>query len=246
MASLREGAAAHPPVEDKAEGALTALAAGALGVGAAVASDNTARYRGVQPADLVAPLQAEFNGRGSAISFSGRPEALTGTVELLSASGAVPALTINLTAAADGTEVKVNDLTTRGLLETVKEGGRKLLGAAGAGLDLLRGGTRSPGEAFERASQALSQGADLAETAGNLKLKERAWKAIKQAAENIETGYQARLEQERLARTALEQAWDRHTSCPTCGVAFGDGDQECRVCGTARPEAPARPDPRRG
>jgi len=245
-ADFAENAAAHPPVDDKAENVLGAVA-GVLGVGAAamiVATDNSAHYRGVRPQDLVEPLRAEFNGGRTTTSFSGRPEALTGTVALLSGSGAVPAMTIGLNTVEDGLEIKVNDLTTQGLLETVKDGGMKLLGVAQAGLDLIthtRQGRLSPNDQAE----VVDHGSGLAETAGTLKLKERAWKVIRAAAESIEAGYLSRLEQEREARALLEKAWDNTYACPTCGVTFGDGDKQCRVCGAARPEPPVRPDPRK-
>lgn len=245
-ATFAQEAAAHPPVDDKGEKVLGAVA-GVLGVGAAavmVATDNTAHYRGVRPQDLVEPLRAEFSGGKTSASFSGRPEAMTGTIALLSGSGTVPAMTINLNMVEDGLEIKVNDLTTQGLLETVKDGGMKLLGAAQAGLNLInrsRQGQLSPDDL----ARMVERGSGLAETAGTLKLKERAWKVIRGAAESIEAGYLSQLEQERTARALLEKAWDATVACPTCGVAFGDGDQQCRVCGGARPEPPARPDPRK-
>jgi hypothetical protein len=245
QAEFAANAAAHPPVDDKVEGVLGA-AAGVLGLGAAaavVASDNTAHYRGVSPQDLVEPLRAEFGGGKTAIQFSGQPAALTGTVSLAGSSGPVPALTLHLSAVADGLEVKVNDLTTRGVLETVKESGRKLLDTAGDVVDLIARGKRglvSPADLID----AVEQGAGLAETTAALKLKERAWKVIRQAGESVEAAYLGRLDQERAARAALEKAWDNHLNCPTCGVAFGAEDIQCRVCATARPEAPQKPDPR--
>lgn len=237
---------AHPPVEDNAGEVLGAVA-GAVGIGAAaavVATGNSAHYQGVAPSDLVAPLRAEFGAGHTAAAFTGRPESLVGTISLLTGSGPVPALTINLDASEGGLDVKVNDLTTQGLIETVKEGGLKLLGAAQAGLDLLartRMGQFSPGDV----AQLLQRGSNLAEVAGELKLKERAWKVIRASAESVEAGFLSRQEEERKARALLEKAWDNHYSCPTCGVAFGDADKECRVCGTARPEPPVRPDPRK-
>jgi hypothetical protein len=235
---------AHPPEADGAEGALTAVAMGALGIGAAVATDNTAHFRGVKPAELIPALRAEFGGGKTSLQMSGREEALTATVGLWDGSQSISAMTINLTQANDGVEVKVNDLTTRGVLTTLKEGGMKLLGAAEAGFDLLRGGARSPMEFFDRADEAISAGTGLAEAAGNLKLKERAWKVIKQAAESIEANFLSLQEEERKARAALEAAWDRYYNCPTCGVSFQPEDNACRVCGTARPTAPTQPDPR--
>ncbi len=238
---------AHPPENDGSEEALTMAAMGALGIGAAVAvaTDNSAHFRGVKPAELLPALRAEFGSGKTSLQVSGRPEALTATVGLLNGGQNVPAMTINLTEANEGVDVKVNELTTRGMLETVKEGGKKLLYVAGAGYNLLRGGIRSPIDFVNRADQALSAGTGLAEAAGNLKLKERAWKAIKQAAESIEANYLSEMEDEREARLALESAWDKYYNCPTCGVSFAPEETVCRVCGTSRPEAPQKSDPRR-
>lgn len=227
---------------------LLSAAAAALGIGAGVAagaaiSGNTAFYRGVRPADLVEPLRAEFNSARTTAAAGGPPEALNVTVFLLGQFDRVAALTINLTAKDDGTEIKVNDLSTRGVLAVVRAGGAKLLDVAGKGLRLFSG-RLSPGEAIDAAGQTLASSADLAEAVANLQLKERAWKVIRQTAEAIEAAYQDRLKQEREARALLEAAWDRYNNCPTCGVTFGAGDETCRVCGSARPEAPLAPDPR--
>jgi hypothetical protein len=230
---------------------LLAAAATALGIGAAatmVATDNTAFYQGVEPAQLVAPLQTEFQSSGTAFSCSGQGAALVAAVYLVKNAERIPAMTVNLTKVNDGTEVKVNDLTTQGVLETVKSGGQKLLNMAEQGLALLNIGRRpgiSPDEVIQRANQALSSGADLAKDANNLRLKERAWKVVRGTAESIEEQYKAEVEQARQRRLALEQAWDRYYNCPTCAVPFGDGETQCRVCGTARPEAPQAPDPRK-
>jgi hypothetical protein len=240
-----QNAAAHPPVDDKAEGVMGAVA-GVLGLGAAaaiVASDNSAHYRGVRPQDLVEPLRAEFAGGNTMIQFSGQASALLGTISLVGSGGPVAAMTLNLSAVDSGLEIKINDLTTRGMLETVKEGGRKLFDAAGDVVNLITRGQRgqvSPADLMD----VVEHGAGLAETAAALKLKERAWKVIRQAAESVEAVYLSRLEQERAARGVLEKAWDNTYNCPTCGVAFGAEDKQCRVCSTARPEAPQKPDPR--
>lgn len=222
---------------------ILAGAAAALGVGGAavaVATDNTAFFQGVRPADLIPPLSTEFQTDRTGVSTSGGPDALQLTVFL----GQVPAMTINLTAVENGCEVKVNDLSTRGVVETLKAGGEKLLGLAEKGLDLLRG-DKSAGDLLSGASQTLSEGAGLAESISDLKLKERAWKVIKQTAEAVEAAYLDQLEKERQARALLERAWDNHFNCPTCGVAFGGDDISCRVCGSGRPEKPLVPDPRK-
>ena len=246
QASFAKAEEAHPPVDDKAENVMGAVA-GVLGVGAAaaiIATDNTAHYRGVKPQDLLDPLRAEFNAGQTGFSASGRPDAVTATITMRSDQQPIPALTINLNTHEDGIEIKVNDLTSQGLLETVKEGGKKLLNVAQAGLNLInhsRQGGLSPNDI----GNIIDSGTGLAEAAGALKLKERAWKVIRAAGESIEAGYLTRLEEERKARSLLEKAWDNTYNCPTCGVAFGENDKQCRVCGTAHPEAPARPDPRK-
>jgi hypothetical protein len=227
---------------------LLAAAAAALGIGVGAAagaaiSDNIAFYRGVRPTDLVAPLRAEFNTAQTVAAAGGPAEALNFTVFLIGQFDRVAAMTINLTAKEDGTEVKVNDLSTRGVLAVVRAGGIKLLDVASKGLRLL-GGRLSPGEVITAAGQTLASSADLAEAVTNLQLKERAWKVIRQTAEAIEAAYQDRLKQEREERALLEATWDRYYNCPTCGVAFGAEDDTCRVCGTARPAQPTTPDPR--
>lgn len=234
----------------QSENDLLAAAAATLGIGAGMAagaaiSNNTAFYRGVRPADLVEPLRAEFNSAQTVAAAGGPADALNVTVFLLGQFDRVAAMTINLTARDDGTDVKVSDLSTRGVLAVVRAGGAKLLNVAGQGLRLLSG-RLSPGEAISAAGQTLASSADLADAVTNLQLKERAWKVIRQTAEAIEVAYQDRLKQEREARALLETAWDRYYNCPTCGVAFGAEEDTCRVCGTARPEKPLTPDPRQG
>jgi len=244
MAKIAQAAPSTPEGEKSDD--ILAAAAGALGLGAAatlVATDNTAFYQGVQPADLVEPLRTEFQSANTAFAASGQPEALLGTVYLLTGGHGVPAMTVNLTALNNGMQVKVNELTTQGILQALREGGEKLLGLAAGGIQILTG-HQSPGQLISSAGQAVSSGADLAETIHNLKLKERTWKAIRQAAEAIEASYLDQLEKERQAKAALEGAWDRYYNCPTCGVAFGAEDTVCRVCGTGRPEKPLKPDPR--
>lgn len=233
---------------ESADDDLLSAAAAVLGIGAGAAagaaiSGNTAFFRGVEPADLVEPLRAEFNSSQTVAAAGGPPDALNVTIFLLGQFDRVAAMTVNLVARDDGTEIKVNDLSTRGVLAVVTSGGAKLLDVASKGLRLLSG-RLTPGQAVDVAGQTLASSADLAEAVANLQLKERAWKVIRQTAEAIEAAYEDRLKQERAARALLEAAWDRFTHCPTCGVAFGAEDATCRVCGTARPEKPLTPDPR--
>ena len=241
--------AAEVPVENTPEDILTAVA-GMVGIGAAavaVASDNSASWRGVRPNDLVAPLRTEFNTDKTQISVAGNPDALAVNILLISYGRYIPALTINLATVENGTEVKMSDLTSQGALETLKEGGKKVLGIAADSLRLLtqsKARIASPADILNTANHTFSQGADLADIAGNLKLKDRAWKVIKQTAESIEAHYNSEQEAARQARFALERAWDNYAHCPTCGVSFGPDETTCRVCGTARPEKPLKSDPR--
>jgi len=239
-----------PKSSSSGEDILMAVA-GAVGLGAAaaaVATDNRASWQGVKPADLVVPLHNEFDNDRTRIDVAGSPQALTVTLLILAGSHTVPALTIGLSQENDSTTVKMSELTSHGVLETVKEGGLMILGMAADGLRILTrsqiGGV-SPGDLVNTASHTLAEGADLAEVAGNLKLKDRAWKVIQQTAETLEAAYLSQLEQERQARYALEKAWDNFYNCPTCGVTFGAEDPTCRVCGSARPESPHNPDPRK-
>lgn len=229
---------------------LLSAAAAVLGIGAAAAagsaiSGNTAFYRGVHPSDLVDPLRAEFSSAQTVAAAGGPQDALNVTVFLLGQFDRVAAMTINLIAKDDGTDVKVNDLSTRGVLAVVRAGGAKLLNVAGQGLRLLSG-RLSPAEAIDAAGKTLASSTDLAEAVSNLQLKERAWKVIRQTAEAIEAAYKDQLKKDQETRALLEGAWNRYNNCPTCGVAFGDEDATCRVCGTARPEKPVTTDPRLG
>lgn len=244
MEALAKSDAEHP-ANSNSDDILGAIA-GVAGIGAAaalVATDSKANWRGVKPNDLVAPLRTEFNSDKTQVSLSGNPNALTVAVMLISSGRYIPALTINLSAVDEGTEVKVSELTSHGALETLKEGGKRVLDIAEDGLRLVTGRT-SPFDILNTANHTLSEGADLAEIAGNLKLKDRAWKVIKQTAESIEANYNSEQEIARQARFALEKAWDNYANCPTCGVSFEPADTVCRVCGTARPHQPVKADPR--
>ncbi len=240
--------AAEAAVQSEDDDLLSAAAA-VLGIGAAAAgsaiSGNTGFYRGVKPSDLVEPLRVEFNSAQTVAAAGGPLDALNVTVFLLGQFDRVAAMTINLIAKDDGTDVKVNDLSTRGVLAVVRAGGAKLLNVAGQGLRLLSG-RLSPAEAIDAAGKTLASSTDLAEAVSNLQLKERAWKVIRQTAEAIEAAYKDQLKKDQETRALLEGAWNRYHNCPTCGVAFGDEDATCRVCGTARPEKPLKPDPRLG
>ncbi len=244
MEALAKSDAEHP-ADNQSDDILGAIA-GVAGIGAAavlVATDSKANWRGVKPNDLVTPLRTEFTSDKTQLSVSGSPNALTLAVLLISSGSYIPALTINLSAVDEGTEVKVSELTSHGALETLRAGGMKVLNIASDGLKVLTGRT-SPFDILDTANHTLSDGADLAEIAGNLKLKDRAWKVIKQTAESIEANYNSEQEIARQARFALEKAWDNYKNCPTCGVSFEPDDKVCRVCGSGRPEQPLKADPR--
>jgi hypothetical protein len=231
-------------------GELGLVLAGVAGVGAAVAiaSDGTAQWEGIQPADIVPALNTEFADKERTdFEVTGNPDALEGTVFLISSRQFVPALTINLTRVQNGTQVKVSDMTSAGLLETVKKGGQTLLRLAQKGFSLWTRSRRGLGggaEVFDTAGSLFEDGSSIAGLAHDLRLERRAWETIKRTADSLERARQERLRQEREARYALEQAWDRYYHCPRCSVPFGEGDKECQVCGTERPPMPAQPDPR--
>ena len=114
--------------------------------------------------------------------------------------------------------------------------------AVGLGLDLtLR--TRFELRALDR--RAGDEGVDIAQLVKDLDLEDRAWEVIKNAADPIQSIYDQKMAIENEARLKLEMLWDDYYSCPKCRVEFGADDLECRVCGTARPEKPGQPDPRR-
>ena len=249
IASMAQAVEAEP-THEKTDDILAAvgLAVGAGAAAAAVATDNSAFWQGVKPGDLISPLRTEFDNKNTRLDVSGNGDVLTATVMLFTdannhSGAAVPALSINLAAMNNGTEVKSSDLTSQGTFETIKAGGQKLLDLAGHAIGALgHGGSNSPMDMVSAASHAFNDGAGLADVAGNLKLKDRAWKAIKQTADAIESNYINEMDRQKTVRLELEKAWDHYANCPQCGVAF-DGPV-CRVCGTPRPEKPLQPDPR--
>jgi hypothetical protein len=192
-------------------------------------------------------LDAEFGDKEmSDVEFSGSSDALEGTVFLVAGNRFVPALTINLVRKENGVEVKVGDLTSQGMLETMRGGGEKLFSLAMKGLNLWtrKGRGMAPTDLVGMAGLAFQDSTHLAQIAGNLKLKDRAWSVIRNSADAVEKAYRARQLELRKQRAALEQAWDQYLNCPSCSVPFGNDDLKCRVCGTARPERPTRPNPR--
>jgi hypothetical protein len=249
-AIFAQRAESRPASGSAADNILTGIGA-AVGIGAAaaiIATDSTASWRGVKPNDLVSPLRTEFNNDKTHIDVGGNPQALMVTVQIIGENEYIPAVTVNLSSENDGTLVKISDLSSHGTFETIKAGGKKLLGIAADGLRIVtrsKFGGVSPDEIIQTASRTLSEGTELAEVAGNLKLKDRAWKVIKQAAETIETNYFSQLDKERQMRYSLEKSWDNFYNCPTCGVPFQPEDSVCRVCASPRTEPPNKSDPRK-
>jgi hypothetical protein len=256
VASFADEAAPPPPGEADGSlgfGEIATAVAGAVGIGAAVAvanADGTARWKGVAPSDLIASLRQEFEDSGrTSIRFDGSTDNRTATVLLVTSdhSESIPALTIQMTAIQEGIEVKVGDLTSHGVTETIKEGGKTLLGLAKNGLNLVsstRRGILGGGDMLNALDGILSEGSNAAEISGNLKLKDRAWKTIKTTADLLEKAWREKKELERQVQFAQEKSWDNYTNCPNCSVPFGAEDTQCRVCGTARPPQPTFPDPR--
>jgi hypothetical protein len=250
MAKIASDAPASNTASVGADNILTGMAA-VLGIGAVSAvavTDNTAFYEGLTPSELVTPLRNEFENQNTSFSTSGDDNtSIPATISLNGAGQYTPALTINMTRINDGAEIKVNDLTSTGVLETLKSGGEKIIDMAGKGLSLLnrqKQGNLSVEEAFSTAKQTLDTGTSLAEDASNLNLKARAWKVIRPLAESIESQARAEKAAALERQMVLEKAWDQYTACPTCGVAFSAEDTTCRVCGSARPQMPLNPDPR--
>ena len=124
----------------------------------AIASDGTAQWEGLQPADLLPALHTEFADKERTdFEATGGPDAFEGTVFLISGRQFVPALTVNLTRVQNATQVKVSDMTSAGLLEAVKRGGQTLLSLAQKGFTL-----------WSHSRRGLRGGADVFNTAGSL------------------------------------------------------------------------------
>ena len=250
IAKFKTALAEVPSAPQDKSGDFLAAAAGAIGIGAAaaaVATDNRASWRGARPDDFIAPLRAEFQTNQTRLDVTRNSDTLAATVLIAAENQWAPAMTITLSEVNDTTEVKVGDLTSHSTIEMLKSGGEALLKIAGQAAKVMmrnKGGLPL-GDLISTAGTTLDQGAELAQLSGNLKLKDRAWKVIKQTGEFVEANYLSELEKARTAQYALEKAWDDYNNCPTCGVAFLEGQPTCRVCNTPRPPAPVKPDPRR-
>jgi hypothetical protein len=232
---------------DVAAGA--AGAAGLVGVGVLarqIAPEGKATWRGVAPRDLVEPLVAAFaRQENTDIRFEapGAQGVRQATVLLRTPKGLVPGLVIVLAPLEEATQVQIGELTSESVMETLKEGGLKFLDLMQDGLRLKRRGNLI--DLLDLAGRVVDEGVDIAQIVRDLDLEDKAWEVIKNAADPLQAIYDEKMGIEREERLKLEMLWDDHYSCPKCRVEFGADDLECRVCGTARPEKPEQPDPRR-
>ncbi|MBN1146257.1 MAG: hypothetical protein JXA78_03300 [Anaerolineales bacterium] len=232
---------------DVAAGA--AGAAGLVGLGVLarqIAPEGKAEWRGVSPRDLVEPLVSAFaRQENTDIRFEAPSEQGVRQAILLlrTPKGLLPGLVIVLAPLEQGVQVQIGKLTNEGVMETLKEGGLKLI-------DLLQGGLRAKRsgdlhDLLDLAGRVVGEGVDIAQIVRDLDLEDRAWEAIKNAADPLQAIYDQKMEIEEEARLKLEMIWDDYYYCPKCRVEFGADDLECRVCGAARPEKPEQPDPRK-
>jgi hypothetical protein len=251
----RERAANGTPVQPGgltlSEGAMGAAGvAGVVGMGALarkLAPEGKAAWRGVKPRDLMDPLVQTFARQPRTDIRFDAPTAegtLHGVVLLRSDSGLLPALDVTLAPVQDTLEVTVSQISKQSLVETFKEGGQSLLELVKDALFIGWGHNRA-GNLLDLAGQVMEHGADIAQAVNDLNLEDKAWEAIKRAADPIQAIYDQRSAVEREQRLRLEMAWDDYRSCPRCRVEFGTEDVDCRVCGTARPPVPEMPDPRK-
>jgi hypothetical protein len=223
-------------------------AAGLVGVGVLaqkIAPQGKATWRGVQPSDLVLPLERAFaaqektdirfdpahpQGMRQAVVYLRRPEAL------------IPGLTILLTPLNDSIQVEVTKVSSAGVLDAIKSGGGRLF-------DLIKHTIRrdrsDAGSLIDLAGQALEHGTDIYQTVKDLNLEDQVWEVIQRTADPLQAIFDEKLALERQRLSRLELAWDDYYTCPRCRVEFGAGDAECRVCGTERTVKPGQPDPRR-
>ena len=223
--------------------------AGAVGVGllaSKIAPEGKADWRGVEPHDLVNPLVETFaRQEHTDIRFSptGEEGVRQAIVLLRTPEGLVPGLTIILTPLQNGTEVQISKLTSEGMMQTLKEGGLKLLDLLSDGLRRRR--SANPADWVDMAGRVIDSGVDIAQMAKDLDLEDKAWEAIKNTADPIQAIYDEQMAIEQGIRLKLEASWNDYYLCPKCSVEFGADDSECRVCGAERPPMPKRPDPRR-
>lgn len=223
--------------------------AGAVGIGvlaSQIAPAGKASWRGVSPHDLLEPLYRAFaQGEKTDLKFQPPTEAgvLHGAIYVRTQQGLIPGLAISLTPIGDSTEVYISKVSSESIIDAIKNGSQKLFDLIRDGLILSarKGGLEN---LIALAASIVSNGVDIARIVKDLDLEDKAWETIKLAADPLQRIYDERKAIENANRLKLEQAWDDYYNCPKCGVSFGADDKECRVCGTARPEKLAIPDPR--
>ena len=248
LASQASSSASSPGLSagDIAVGA--AGVAGAVGIGVLakkIAPDGKAIWRGVKPRDLIDSLVKTFARQEKTDIRFDPPSAegvIHGNVLLRSSNGLLPGLDIVLAPLSEATQVTITKLSSESLMDTVKEGGQKLIDLVQDGFRLgKQGGVEN---LLDLAGKVVNQGTDIAKTVKDLDLEDKAWEAIKTAGDPIQAIYDEKMAAENEFRLRIEIAWDDYNTCPKCRVEFGAEDLECRVCGTARPARPERPDPR--
>lgn len=221
--------------------------AGAVGVGVfarKIAPEGKATWNGVTPRDLVNPLLEAFARKEKTdIRFQAPTEEGTqqATIMLRTEKGPIPALTIVLAPLDKATQVQISKVTSESLIETAKNSGQKLIDLVQDGLSASRqGGIDS---LLDLAGKVLNQGGDLIKNVQDVNLEDKAWEVIQQTAGPLQAIYDEKMAAEKERILKLEIAWGDYNACPKCRVEFGAEDTECRVCGAARPERPAEPDP---
>jgi hypothetical protein len=249
-ARIQADAGLTPTQPGLSAGEVAAGAAGVAGVvglgvvASQIAPDGKAAWRGVAPRDLVTPLVSTF-ARQAKTDIRFDPPDSAGVIHadvlLRTSEGLLPALDITLAPLEGGTQVKIGKVSSESVLQKVKEGGQKLVGLVQDGLTARRG----LGGLVTLAGKVLRDGSDLAQTVKDLDLEDKAWEAVKRAADPLQAVYDEKMAVENEKRLQLETAWDDYYACPKCRVEFGAQDAECRVCGTARPPQPEQADPRR-
>jgi hypothetical protein len=223
--------------------------AGAVGIGVLakqIAPEGVATWRGVAPRDLVDPLVSAF-ARQENTDVRFEPPGAQGTqhatILMRTPKGLVPGLTIVMAPLEEGTQVQISKLSSESVMQTLKEGGLKLIDLVQDGLRAKR--RRDLGDLLDLAGRAVDEGVDIAQIVKDLDLEDEAWKVIKEAADPLQVIYDERMAIEKEERLKLEMLWDDYYSCPKCRVTFGAEDVECRVCGSERPAQPEEVDPRR-
>ena len=222
--------------------------AGAVGIGVLakkIAPEGKAAWRGAKPRDFIDQLVKTFARQEKTDIRFDSPSAegvIHGSVLLRSSSGMLPGLDIVLAPLSEATQVTITKLSSESLMDTVKEGGQKLIDLVQDGFRLgKQGGVEN---LLDLAGKVVSQGTDIAKTVKDLNLEDKAWEAIKTAGDPLQAIYDEKMAAENERRLRLEMAWDDYNTCPKCRVEFGAEDIECRVCGAARPVKPEQNDPR--